>query len=128
MSSTFLRVSAKKKLFCNILKVCWEKDNCFEEGIQQVSAKKKLFCNMLKVCWEKDNCFEEGIQQDKDRAKFEIFEWKIKRLLEFRIRMISSLRKHPFLLALRRWGRFARRNVCDSATEIPYWWRKSVFT
>ena len=24
-----------------------------------------------------------------------------------------SLRKHPFLLALRRWGRFARRNVCD---------------
>ena len=35
-----------------------------------------------------------------------------------------SLRKHPFLLALRLWGRFARRNVCDSATEIPYWWRK----
>ena len=35
-----------------------------------------------------------------------------------------SLRKHPFLLALRPWGRFARRNVCDSATEIPYWWRK----
>ena len=31
----------------------------------------------------------------------------------------ASLRKHPFLLALRRWGRFARRNVCDSATEIP---------
>ena len=30
-----------------------------------------------------------------------------------------SLRKHPFLLTLRRWGRFARRNVCDSATEIP---------
>ena len=36
----------------------------------------------------------------------------------------DSLRKHPFLLALRRWGRFARRNVCDLATEIPYWWRK----
>ena len=35
-----------------------------------------------------------------------------------------SLRKHPFLHALRRWGRFARRNVCDSATKIPYWWRK----
>ena len=31
-----------------------------------------------------------------------------------------SLRKHLFLLALRRWGRFARRNVCVSATEIPY--------
>ena len=31
-----------------------------------------------------------------------------------------SLRKHPFLLALRRWGSFARRNVCDSATEILY--------
>ena len=25
----------------------------------------------------------------------------------------GSLRKQPFLLALRRWGRFARRNVCD---------------
>ena len=35
-----------------------------------------------------------------------------------------SLRKHPFLLALRRWGRFAERNVCDSATEIPHLWRK----
>ena len=34
--------------------------------------------------------------------------------------LISSLRKHPFLLALRRWGRFAQRNVCDSATKIPY--------
>ena len=38
----------------------------------------------------------------------------------------KKLRKHPFLLALRRWGRFARRNVCDSATEIAYWWRKSM--
>ena len=28
-----------------------------------------------------------------------------------------SLRKHPFLLALRHWRRFARRNVCNSATE-----------
>ena len=35
-----------------------------------------------------------------------------------------SLQKHSLLLALRRWGRFARRNVCDSATEILYWWRK----
>ena len=34
---------------------------------------------------------------------------------------LCSLRKHPFLHALRRWGRFVRRNVCDSATEIPYW-------
>ena len=30
----------------------------------------------------------------------------------------NSLRKHPFFLSLRRWGRFARRSVCDSATEI----------
>ena len=35
-----------------------------------------------------------------------------------------SLRIQPFLLATRRWGRFARRNVCASATEITYWWRK----
>ena len=50
--------------------------------------KETLFCNILKVFWEKENCFEEGIQQDKDRAKLEIFEWTIKRLLEFGIRMI----------------------------------------
>ena len=31
-----------------------------------------------------------------------------------------SLRKQPFLLALRRWGRFVRRNVCDLAAQIPY--------
>ena len=30
---------------------------------------------------------------------------------------VSSLRKQPFLLAPRRWGRFARRIVCDSATD-----------
>ena len=40
----------------------------------------------------------------------------------------SSLRKHLFLLALRCWGRFARTNDCDSATEIPYWWHKIIFT
>ena len=40
----------------------------------------------------------------------------------------GSLRKHPFLLALRRCERFAQRNVCDSVAEIPYWWRKSMFT
>ena len=32
------------------------------------------------------------------------------------------------LLSVRRWSRFARRNGCDSATEIPHWWRKSMFT
>ena len=32
--------------------------------------------------------------------------------------MATSLRKHPFLLALRPCGRFARRNVCDSAEEF----------
>ena len=42
--------------------------------------------------------------------------------------VLYSLRKQPFLLAPRCWGRFARRNVCDSATEIPYWWRKLMFT
>ena len=50
--------------------------------------KETLFCNILKVFWEKENCFEEGIQQDNDRAKLKIFEWTIKRLLEFGIRMI----------------------------------------
>ena len=35
-----------------------------------------------------------------------------------------NLRIQPFLLTLRRWGRFARRNFCASATEIPYWRRK----
>ena len=49
----------------------------------------------------------------------EIF-WMSNNVTETRV----SLRKHPFLLALHRWGCFARRNVCNSATEIPYWWRK----
>ena len=48
------------------------------------------------------------------------FDWI---LLKF-CSVLFSLRKHPFLLVLRSWGRFSRRNVCDSATEIPYWWRK----
>ena len=42
---------------------------------------------------------------------------------EIRRRIVDlyfSPRKHPFLLALRRWERFASRNVCDSATKIPY--------
>ena len=39
-----------------------------------------------------------------------------------------SLRIQRFLLAPRRHGRVARRNVCDSVTEIPYWWRKSILT
>ena len=37
---------------------------------------------------------------------------------------VTSLQKHPFLLALRCWGRFARRKICNSAAEIPYWWCK----
>ena len=37
---------------------------------------------------------------------------------------MNSLRIQPFLLALRRQRRFARRNICDSATEIPYLWHK----
>ena len=32
--------------------------------------------------------------------------------------------RQTFLLAHRHEGRFARRNLCDSTTEIPYWWRK----
>ena len=31
--------------------------------------------------------------------------------------------KQPFILAPHRSERFARRNLWDSATEIPYWWR-----
>ena len=50
------------------------------------------------------------------------------RVLLIAFSSFSSLQKHPFLLALRCWGRFAWRNVCDSATEIPYWWCKSMFT
>ena len=40
---------------------------------------------------------------------------------------ITSLQKHPFLLALHFRERFVRRNVCDTAVEIQYWWRKSMF-
>lgn len=37
-----------------------------------------------------------------------------------------SLRKQSFLLSPRRQGHLAPRNVCDSLTEIPHWWRKPV--
>ena len=37
---------------------------------------------------------------------------------------LASLRKQPFLLAPCHWDIFARRKVCDSVTEIPYWWHK----
>ena len=40
----------------------------------------------------------------------------------------NSLSNLPFLFAPRHWGRFARRNLCDSATETPYWWHKSIIT
>ena len=43
---------------------------------------------------------------------------RVERLRFFSVK--ASLRKHPFLVAPHRWGRFARRNVCDLATEIPY--------
>ena len=41
--------------------------------------------------------------------------WYLKALIA-----IDSLRKHPFLLALRRWGRFARRNETKrNARNVP---------
>ena len=36
----------------------------------------------------------------------------------------DSLRKQPSFLAACHLGCFARRDVCTSTTEIPYWWRK----
>ena len=59
-----------------------------------------------------------------DRSPFRRQETIVSPHKHFESMCDRSLRKQPFLLALRRWGRFARRNVCDSATEIPYWWRK----
>ena len=38
-----------------------------------------------------------------------------------------SLWKQPFLLALR-WGHCARKNICNSATKIPYWWRLHIIS
>ena len=34
----------------------------------------------------------------------------------------GSLQKQPFLLSRDLWGYIVRRNVCDSATQIPYSW------
>ena len=64
-------------------------------------------------------------QQDEQKSKF--WAYAESGYFSFKCNM-GSLRKHPFLLALRRWGRFARRNVCDSVTEIPYCWRNPMFT
>ena len=43
--------------------------------------------------------------------------------------LAASMRKHPFLLAFRCLGRCERTgNGCNSATEIPYRWRKICFS
>ena len=61
-------------------------DEChllFEEYLQG-----NIILQYPKSFLRKRKLFEEGIQQDKDRAKLKMFEWTIKRLLEFGIRMI----------------------------------------
>ena len=55
-----------------------------------------------------------------------VFRWFCQTLSQFVSSLFSRLRKQPFLPALLLCGRFARRNVGDSAVEIP--WRKSMFT
>ena len=69
-------------------------------------GRKQFLRSMQKILWSRE------VMQQKPRKSF----------------LKLSLRKHPFLLALCRWGCFARRNVCDSAAEISYLWRKSMFT
>ena len=39
---------------------------------------------------------------------------------EKRVCLLTSLRKQTFLLTSRRFGGFAKRDVCASATDIPY--------
>ena len=69
----------------------------------------------------------------KQPSMFSTIAWNLKPKI-FPERLMStliakfSLRIQPFLLAPRRQGRLARRNVCDSVTEIPYWRCKSMFT
>ena len=50
--------------------------------------------------------------------------WDTFSFMVIKLPLAHNLRIQPFLLAPRRQWRFARRNVCDWATEIPYWWRK----
>ena len=54
--------------------------------------------------------------------------WGVSSVDETLCRMLDiiAFKRQTFLLAHRRWGcwgRFTRRNVCVSVTEIPYWWR-----
>ena len=46
-------------------------------------------------------------------------EWEMF-FLALKLGYIYSLRIQSFLLASRCWGLFDSRNVCESATEIPY--------
>ena len=43
---------------------------------------------------------------------------------EMAMHMLCTLWIQPFPLFRCHLGRFARRNVCALATEIPYWWHK----
>ena len=57
-----------------------------------------------------------GTTRAKKKKKEDIFDI----LLVLNARVVTFLACEN-ILAPCRWGRFTRRNVCDPATEIPYW-------
>ena len=80
-----------------------------------VSAREYIYPKILFRIFEEKRMLFQAKQALVFKAMYQCAFLAREKVLNF-----DSLRKHPFLLALRRRGRFARRNVCDSATEIPY--------
>ena len=87
-----------------------------------------LVANLLDgvLIWLRENSFDVIVALRTYRAKYvKCFIVVVDKLWH---QPYVSLRIKPFLLAPCCQERFTRRNVCGSATEIPYWWCKSIFT
>ena len=111
---------------------CWSLTSNQDTVQASGSLSRWLGFSTLQFCWFSSLCLVELRDLYLKTRWWRQYLWGLRKNIRNDIKIVASflfkvqvsLRKHPFLLALRRWGRFAQRNFCNSATEIPYWWRK----
>ena len=101
-----------------------------ERNVGCVGSKVWPVSNFAQQLPTTSNKMQQGVQTDttcniRQFSELSVRLHKVLGTLRFKD---GSLRIQRFLLAPRRLGRLARRNVRASATEIPYWWGKSMFT
>ena len=112
--------------FSNIHTAFWPTLQQRNQKKQQSNSKMQnswLTIKTGKMSWNKSTFSLESsvikvLRKFSSKALFSVclyFSW-------LHVRIACKMRRFSLLIAAG--GRFARRNVCDSATEIPYWWRK----